>query len=41
MATMIEIITKLNKTFKILLLENLVPEFELPSFLGKLVFNPV
>ena len=38
MATMIEIITKLNKTFKILLLENLVPEFELPSFFRKIGF---
>ena len=41
MTTMIEIIIKPNKTFKIFFLGNLVPKFELPSFLGRLVFNPV
>ena len=41
MATNIEIITKLIKTFKILFLGNLVPKFELPSFLRKLVSNSV
>ena len=41
MTTMIEIITKPKKTFKIIFLGNLVLKFELPSFLAKLVFNPV
>ena len=41
MITMIEIMAKLNKTFKILFQGNLVPKFELPSFLGKFVFIPV
>ena len=39
MAPMVEIITKLNKAFKVLFLENLVQKFELPSFLRNLFFT--
>ena len=37
---MIEIIAKLNRTFKILFLAELVPKFELPPFYEK-IFSPV